>query len=91
MTSPTIGYSGTPLAKKLGMAAGCIVTTKYAPDNYREWLSPIPAGLVFEKTVSDNTHIVHLFCDDKKVLKLELEILRKAIKPDAMVWVSWPK
>lgn len=91
MSTPSTAYSGTPLAKKLGIVAGCYVVVKHAPDNYRELIAPLPDKVVFEKKVSAKTSIVHVFCDHKHVLKLELEALRNTIKPDAMIWVSWPK
>ena len=91
MSSPPAGYSGTPLAKKLGIAAGSRVVTTHAPANYLQLLEPLPAGVVFEKSVSPQTHIVHVFSDRKAVLQSELDALRQAIKPDGVVWVSWPK
>ena len=39
------GYSGTPLAKKLGIAAGARLFLHQAPANYRELLAPLPAGV----------------------------------------------
>jgi hypothetical protein len=41
--------------------------------------------------VSRSTDIVHVFSDKKACLKAELESLRKVIRSDAVVWVSWPK
>lgn len=91
-TSPqSSGYSGTPLAKKLGMVEGCIVVAIQAPRTYAELLAPLPANIVFENKVSKRTNLVHLFSDDKSDLETRLKTLRSAIKPDAVVWVSWPK
>jgi hypothetical protein len=39
------GYSGTPLAKKLGIRAGARLFLLAAPDNYHELLAPVPDGL----------------------------------------------
>lgn len=36
------GYSGTPLAKKLGMKAGMAVLTVNAPDSYKGLVEPMP-------------------------------------------------
>ena len=91
MSSPPAGYSGTPLARKLGIAAGSRVVTRGAPADYAQLLEPLPAGVVFEKSVSLVTNIVHIFGDRKATLRSELEALRHAIKPDGVVWVSWPK
>lgn len=91
MSSQSFGYSGTPLAKKLGMVEGCRIVAILAPANYAELLAPLPANVVFEKKVSKQTHIVHLFSDDKNKLREKLVALRSTIKADAAVWVSWPK
>ena len=85
------GYSGTSLAKKVGIAANSRVVAKNAPDNYAQLLAPIPAGTVFEANVSQATDIVHVFAERKAVLKAELGALRNSIKPNGVVWVSWPK
>jgi len=85
------GYSGTPLARKLGIVAGCTILTRHAPDNYTQWLAPLPAGIRFGKKLSAKTDIVHVFCDRKNILQKELEALRTGIRADAAVWISWPK
>ena len=91
MSAQATGYSGTPLAKKLGITAGCHVVARHAPADYAEWLAPLPAGVVFDKKVSARSDIVHVFCDRRATLAAELEGLRNAIRSDAVVWVSWPK
>jgi len=91
MSSKPAGYSGTPLAKKLGITGRSRVVTKHAPDDYAQLVKPVPPGTVFEKKISQHTDIVHVFSDRKSSLKAELVTLRKSIKSDAAVWVSWPK
>jgi hypothetical protein len=90
-TPASAGYSGTPLAKKLGIVAGSRVCVHNAPADYREWLQPLPAGVQFDDAVSLTTDVVHLFTDRRDVLHRQLASLRMAIRVDAMVWVSWPK
>lgn len=91
MSSKPAGYSGTPLAKKLGITERSRVGTKHAPDDYAQLLKPVPPGALFEKKISRCTDIVHIFSDRKSSLKAELLALRKSIRSDAAVWVSWPK
>jgi hypothetical protein len=85
------GYSGTPLAKKLGIAAHARVLAKNAPADYRQLLQPIPPGVAFDTKISKSTDMVHVFVDRKTALHTELGRLRKSIRPDCVVWVSWPK
>jgi hypothetical protein len=59
MSIKPTGYSGTPLARKLGIAAKSRVVAKNAPSDYIQLLEPIPAGVVFEAVVSQAADIVH--------------------------------
>lgn len=85
------GYSGTPLAKKLGIAADSRVATQDAPADYRALLAPLPAGVAFDARVSRDTDVVHVFVTTEARLRQALVTLRTAIRSDACVWVSWPK
>lgn len=87
----TPGYSGTPLARKLGIVAGSRVVALNAPDAYRDWLAPLPEGVRFEPRVSAAVDVVHVFADRRAELKKQLDDLRERIAPDVAVWVSWPK
>lgn len=85
------GYSGTPLARKLGISQGAKVFAKNAPDNYARLLEPVPPDVTFQTRLSKDTDVIHVFNDRKASLKAELEALRTSIRSDAAVWVSWPK
>ncbi len=90
-TSNPAGYSGTPLAKKLGIKEGSSVVAPGAPDGYRDLLAPLPDGVAFGLQVTASTDIVQLFVTESAELAAQLAVLRQAIRPDATVWVSWPK
>jgi hypothetical protein len=90
-TSKLAGYSGTPLAKKLGYRESSRVFVIDAPADYAVLVQPLPPGLVFEGRVSAGTDIVHLFVTEKAELARRLAALRKQLKPEASIWVSWPK
>ncbi len=87
----TAGYSGTPLAKKLGIQAGSHVCARHSPDNYAELLADLPADVSFNKKITPATDIVHLFTDKKAVLIKELLSYKSSLRSDAAIWVSWPK
>ena len=91
MTSQGAAYSGTPLARKLGFKEGAHVVAENAPADYIQWLHPMPSCVVFEKTVSQATDLIHLFVVHRSLLKRHLMRLRTRIRPNAAVWVSWPK
>ena len=85
------GYSGTPLAKKLGIKEAFRVKTKNAPEDYLDILEPIPDDVTFSTTQRKDVDVWHLFTTKKIELRKQLEIAKKQIKQDGMIWVSWPK
>jgi hypothetical protein len=85
------GYSGTPLAKKLGIKPEFEICLVSAPDGYIDIVNPLPSGVRFGSRVSKATDLVHLFTVRKAELANALRSYRNKLKPDAAVWVSWPK
>ncbi len=91
VSARNVGYSGTPLAAKLGVRPGSRLLVRGAPENYRELLHPLPAQVTFASRLSDATDIVHLFATARRALDAELKAVRNAMRSDAAIWVSWPK
>ena len=91
MSQRLAGYSSTPLSKKLGIGEGTSVYALGAPTDYRSLLEPLPSSVTFASRISKDVDLVHLFRDKKVDLARHLLSLRKRIRPDAVVWVSWPK
>ena|SRR5438309_10157416 len=87
----TAGYSGTPLAKKLGIKENTAVFTINAPENYHELLVPLPGGVTISTEPTAKADIVHIFTNSYEDLRSALIKCRKLIKQDAAIWVSWYK
>jgi hypothetical protein len=85
------GYSGTPLAQKLGIKPGTAVKLIGAPQHYRELLGPAAELLKFSNRIADNCMFVHLFVTDRPKLEAALAQLRWKLADAGTVWVSWPK
>ena len=85
------GYSGTPLAKKLGFKEGHRVRIKNAPDDYLELVSPRPVNVQVSKSFRKDVDIFHFFTRSSSELKSELPKLIEAIDQNGMIWISWPK
>jgi hypothetical protein len=85
-----VGYSGTPLASKLGIKPGHRIALIDAPPEWHDWLAPLPADVSFGRA-SKTTDLVHLFVLQRAVLARHLASLRKTLHDEATVWVSWPK
>ena len=87
----TSAYSGTPLAKKLGIISAMRVALLEAPDNYMNILAPLPEGVAFVNSIDTSVDIVHVFTTSRSDLSACLTMLRQCLNPQALVWVSWPK
>ena len=85
------GYSGTPLARKLGIVEGTRIFLLDAPKNYLELAAPVPEGAQVMKKIDDKTDIVHLFTTERARLAALLRSSLAKLRPDAAIWVSWPK
>ncbi|MBI3678226.1 MAG: DUF3052 domain-containing protein [Proteobacteria bacterium] len=86
------GYSGTPLAKKLGIKDGSKVLVLSAPKDYAKLLAPLPAtAAIVGKVPKGGADIVHLFVASLAQLDKQLPAARKAMTIDGAIWVSWIK
>src|SRR5262245_40042274 len=85
------GYSGTHLAKKLGIKVGSKIFLLNAPDNYLQLVAPLPAEAEVVSQFTNDTDMVHIFSDRRAELSKSLRALRTKLKQDGMIWVSWPK
>jgi hypothetical protein len=92
MSTPTpVGYSGTPLVKKLGYKPGQRAYLDSPPADYRALLGPLPDGVEFVAKPTAPLDFVHLFTASAAELAKKLTKYRKLIAADGTVWVSWPK
>src|SRR5437763_14918489 len=89
--SAQAGYSGTPLARKLGIKPGARIAASNAPPHYRELLSDLPADVVVTNRVQRGAKFVHLFLTKRSDLARRLEELRKHLDERGTLWISWPK
>ena len=89
----TTGYSGTPLAKKLGIKDGFYVLTVNAPDDYADLLAPIPEGVTIQDAEARASEIdlSHIFTNSRDELFGKLAEYVRLIKQDGSIWVSWYK
>ena len=87
------GYSGTPMAQKLGYKDGFKVLIHDAPDNYKESLSLGDRKVTFIDNPSEQHTIdlLHLFCHERSVLLRYYAEYLPLLKKTGMMWISWPK
>jgi hypothetical protein len=89
--SASAGYSRTPLAQKLGIRPSSRVVPINEPDDYRTPVAPLPPNVTFATRVSAGTDLVHCFVTAQGELRRRLATFRATLKPDAAIWISWPK
>ena len=85
------GYSGTPLAKKLGIREGTCLLLIDAPEGYEQLLAPLPGDVRRASRAGPTVDIAHVFVTRTEELARHLGALRKKLRADASLWVSWPK
>lgn len=85
------GYSGTPLAKKLGIKPPMRLVPIDAPTQYRAWLGELPEGVAIVSQPRQSLQAVHVFATKRSALEKHLSMLRRRLEQSGFVWVSWPK
>ena len=96
-TLSSVGIAGRPLAEKLGYVPGTIAAFVALPEE----LADLPASVDFGKVARRQDwsrpmgpvpfDIIHAFTASRAELVSGLPRLRRALQPDGMIWVSWPK
>jgi hypothetical protein len=85
------GYSGTPLAKKLGIKPGFRIKLINVPGHYMGLFTDLPPELYFDDTPEPEKDLIHFFTLNKDELLIRLPLIAAQIKQNGIIWVSWPK
>jgi len=85
------GYSGTPLVKKLGIKENFQVALIDAPENFVDQLEPLPANIKIVDRAQRSMDLILFFTKSASMLEKKFLKLAQSLKPDGMLWISWPK
>jgi len=85
------GYSGTPLVKKLGIKDGLRVALLHVPDAVKTELRNALIQCRRETVAGKDLDFILLFAKSLPVLRVELLSAAKALAPNGMLWIAWPK
>jgi Protein of unknown function (DUF3052) len=85
------GYSGTPLAKKLGIKDAFRVALLHVPDDVKTELRDVFGKCRIQHITNQDLDFIFLFAKSRAGLELELLPAAKALAPAGMLWISWPK
>jgi len=83
------GYSGTPLAKKLGLKPGVNIII-HAPADV-EGLLDLDKSIVLIKRLTPGANFVWAFFSSSRRLSNDFDALKGSLRHDGALWLSWPK
>ena len=84
------GYSGTPLAKKLGIVDDVVFTVRRPPADFATLLGDI-GDAVWQQSLMAPLDVVVAFHTVRSALVAEWPKLTAPLQPAGAVWVAWPK
>ena len=84
------GYSGTPLARKLGIREGSHVAVVAAPDGFADQLA-LPAGVRLRTQARGRLDVVVFFATRRAELSRRFPALQRTLEPAGGLWIAWPK
>lgn len=88
---PVAGYSKTPLVEKLGLKAGMQAAFIDAPEHYERLLGSLPEDVEVRTDLRARRDFIHLFARREADLAKRLASVRRSLRQDGMLWLSWPK
>jgi CheY-like chemotaxis protein len=89
--SALAGYSGTPLAKKLGIKADFTVVLVGAPEDFEKTMSgDLPEGVRFRRQARGRCDLIIWFCKSQTKLKTRVKALGQLAGAGGL-WIAWPK
>lgn len=79
------------LAKKMKLKPGLRAAVINAPDDYLKELAPLPAGVEVLEKLQGKFDWVQFFARNKAELERLLPKAVRALKPESLLWVTFPK
>ena len=79
------------LQKKLRVNSGTAIRTVNAPADYAKTIGKLPKDASISTGITKSHGFIHLFVKNKAELEREIDKSAKALAPDALLWISYPK
>src|SRR5689334_15398329 len=86
-----VGYSKRSLVDKLGIKANSKVAILHSPNGFESTLGKLPTGVTPSEKLAKELDYIHAFFMASKTLDKEFPSLKKSIKQNGVIWISWPK
>ena len=87
------GYSGTPLATKLGIKPRHEVALFRPPPDFEKTLGELPENVHVQVGLAGKTplDVIVAFFSKRAELERQLASLRRRMAPACGLWIGWPK
>jgi hypothetical protein len=81
----TVGYSGTPLPKKLGIKPDSRVLLLNAPEEFQL------EGVKVVSRATGLADVILSFHTERRDLERRMPVLRERLEQNGRLWIAWPK
>jgi len=85
------GYSGTPLAKKLGIKPGALVGAFSPPHYLSAVLAPLPTGVTMLTGPDRACDVLLVFATELAAIRRDLQKAIQLLRAKGGLWLCWPK
>ena len=85
------GYSGTPLAQKLGIKSDTMVALLGAPKGFERALAPVPSGVRFTTRAGGAPALIVWFATSRQQIDRRLADVARLVTHGVGLWMAWPK
>ena len=85
------GYSGTPLAKKIGIKEESRIALVNAPKDFQFDPNELPDKVEFVKPTAKSLDIILFFVTTERMLAKDFSKLAARLNANGMIWIAWPK
>jgi hypothetical protein len=88
-----VGYSGTPLPRKLGVKPGARLGLVRPPADFARTMGALPPGVTPRLVSGGKATFDVIVCFTKALAELERELpaLARRLDPAGGLWIAWPK
>jgi hypothetical protein len=83
------GYSGKPLAEKLGITPGTSLLVLNPPDGFA--IEGLPSGVRLAHATRGTADVILAFFTERAELSRRFLRLRRSMAPASGLWIAWPK
>jgi len=85
------GYSKRPLAEKLGIKEGWKIALINVPAGYGATLGKLPRKTTVTHRLQGSMQFIQFFARRRAEIEREFASLKRALVPNGVLWISWPK